>query len=115
MPVTCLYSFTDEQQTSTLSRQKSRSIYSKLSVELTKFRPSFPNPVEVAQTYQKPNNAQKTWIYVFHSLRVKERVTNLEKCLKRSFFVFTLFMGIFNNKKISIKYVLTSNLSFINR
>ena len=45
---------------------------------------------------------------------VKARVTNMQKYLKPSFFDFTIFMVIFNLKKISIKSVFTSNLIFIN-
>ena len=44
MPVILLYWFAAHQQTSTLRRQKFRSIYSKCSVELSEITPSFQNP-----------------------------------------------------------------------
>ena len=43
-----MYWFAVQQQTSTYRRQKSRSIYSKFSVELSELTPSFQNPQEVA-------------------------------------------------------------------
>ena len=48
MPVISLYWFAAQQQTSTLRRQKYRSIYSKFSVELSELTPRFQNPQEVA-------------------------------------------------------------------
>ena len=48
MPVILLYWFAVQQQTSTCRRKKSRSIYSKFSVEQNEFTPSFQNPQEVA-------------------------------------------------------------------
>ena len=42
-----MYWFAAQQQTSTYRRQKSRSIYSKFSVELSELTPSFQNPQEV--------------------------------------------------------------------
>ena len=53
-------------------------------------------------------------IYAFLGLRVKARVPKLQKYLKPRFFVFTLFMVIFSLKKIPIKRVFISNLTFIN-
>ena len=38
----------------------------------------------------------------------------MQKYLKTSFFVFSLFMLIFNLNNISIKSIFTSNLIFIN-
>ena len=43
-----LYWFAAQQQTIILRHQKSRSIYSKFSVELSELTPSFQNPQEVA-------------------------------------------------------------------
>ena len=43
-----LYWFAAQQQTSTFRRQKSRSIYSKFSVEENELTLSFQNPQEVA-------------------------------------------------------------------
>ena len=60
MPVISLYWFAVQQQTSTRRRQKSRSIYSKFSVEENELTPSFQNPQEGAKKLQKPNNVQKT-------------------------------------------------------
>ena len=113
MPVISLYWFA-AQQTSTLRHQKSHSIYSKFSVELSELTPNFQNPQEVASKLQKPNNAPKTQIYIFCSQRVKARVTDLQKYLKTSFFIFTSFMVIFSLKKISIRSVFISNLTLIN-
>ena len=48
MPVISLYWFAAQQETSTLRRQKSRSIYWKFIVEFSELTPSFPNPQEVA-------------------------------------------------------------------
>ena len=48
MQVISLDWFAAQEQTSTLKRQKSRSNYSKLSVELSELTPSFPNLQEVA-------------------------------------------------------------------
>ena len=53
-------------------------------------------------------------MYEFRGLRVKAQVINLQKYLKPTFLVFTIFMVIFNLKNISIKSVFTSNLTFIN-
>ena len=55
-----MYWFAVQQQTSTRRQQKSRSIYSKCSVEENELTPSFQNPQEVALKLQKPNNARKT-------------------------------------------------------
>ena len=52
MSVTSLYWFAAQQQTSTYRRQKSRSIYSKFSVERRQLIPSFQNPQEVAKKLQ---------------------------------------------------------------
>ena len=57
MPVISVYWFAAQQQTSTCRRQKSRSIYSKFSVEENELTPSFQNSQEVAQKLQKQNNA----------------------------------------------------------
>ena len=48
MPVISMYWFAAQQQTSTLRRQKSRSIYSKFSAELSELTASFQNLHEVA-------------------------------------------------------------------
>ena len=48
MPVISLYWFVAQQQTSTCRRRKSRSIYSKFSVEENELTPSFQDPQEVA-------------------------------------------------------------------
>ena len=60
LPVISLYWFAAQQQTSTCRRQKSRSIYSKFSVEWSELTPSFQNALEVASKLQKPSNARKT-------------------------------------------------------
>ena len=52
-----MYWFAGQQQTSTCRHEKSRSIYSKISVEQNELTPSFQNPQEVAKKLQKPNNA----------------------------------------------------------
>ena len=48
MPVIALNWFAAQQQTSTLRRQKYRSIYSKFSVELSGLTPRFQKEQEVA-------------------------------------------------------------------
>ena len=48
MPIISLYWFAAQQQTSTYNRQKSRTNYSKFSVEWSELTPSFQNPQEVA-------------------------------------------------------------------
>ena len=48
MPLILLYWFAAQQQTSSLRSQKSPSIYSKFSVELSELPPSFQNAQEVA-------------------------------------------------------------------
>ena len=48
--------FAAQQQTSTCRRQKSRSIYSKFSVEENELASSFQNSQEMAKKFQKPNN-----------------------------------------------------------
>ena len=88
MPVISLYWYAAQDQTSTLRRQKFRSIYSKFRVDLSEFTPSFLNRQEVAEKLQKPNNARKAYLYVFRGLRVKARVANLQKYIKPRFLVF---------------------------
>ena len=63
---------------------------------------------------QKLNTARKLEIYVFGGLGVKARLTNLQKYLKSSFSIFIWFMTIFNIKKMLIRSLFTSNLTFIN-
>ena len=60
MQAISLYWFAVQKQTSIYRRQKSCSIYSKLSVEENEFTPSFKNPQEIAKKLQKSNNALKT-------------------------------------------------------
>ena len=60
MPVISLHWFAAQQETSTCRRHKSRSIYSKFSVEENELTSSFQNRQEVAKKLQKPNNARKT-------------------------------------------------------
>ena len=48
MPVISVYWFAAEQQTSTCSRQKSSSIYSKFSAEENELTPSFQKEQEMA-------------------------------------------------------------------
>ena len=47
-PVISLHWFAVQQQTSILRHQKSRSIYSKFSLELSELTPSLQNPQEVS-------------------------------------------------------------------
>ena len=57
MPVISLYWFAAQHETGTYQRKKSRSIYSKLSMEWSELTPSFQNLQEVALILQKQNNA----------------------------------------------------------
>ena len=47
-------------------------------------------------------------MYVFRGLRVKARVTNLQKYWKEGFFVVDLFVPTFRPKMISIKSIFIS-------
>ena len=98
-----MYLFAAQQQTSKLRRPKLRFVYSKLSFELSELTPRFQSTQEKAWKSLKPNSDKKTSIYVFWQLWVTPRVKNLQRYLKRSFFLFSWLMVISNSKKSRIQ------------
>ena len=69
----------------------------------------------MALKLKKTNNARKKQIYVFRGLKIKARVTNLQKYPKQGFFVNSWFMVTFGVKTMSINSLMSGGNKKVTR